>query len=152
MHTFSWRTWKREKRKTVFLFCYRGSVGKSKGLTFLIWDVGGQEKIRPLWRSYTRWELKKCDEERQVTKPTSPLQSCRSRTEFCHSRSRSIAVAPDTMCRAWGGFYCKHSRCLILKEYFCRHCRLNLTLTKSLSLIQMDGNKLDILSKCQVLR
>ena len=33
---------------------YRGSVGKSKGLTFLIWDVGGQEKIRPLWRSYTR--------------------------------------------------------------------------------------------------
>merc|ERR1719315_266737 len=32
----------------------RGSLGKSKGLTFLIWDVGGQEKIRPLWRSYTR--------------------------------------------------------------------------------------------------
>ena len=29
-------------------------MGKSKGLTFLIWDVGGQEKIRPLWRSYTR--------------------------------------------------------------------------------------------------
>ncbi|ROT83323.1 hypothetical protein C7M84_023491 [Penaeus vannamei] len=22
--------------------------------SFLIWDVGGQEKIRPLWRSYTR--------------------------------------------------------------------------------------------------
>ena len=41
------------------------------------------------------------DEERQVTKPTFPLQSCRSRTEFLHSRSRSIAVAPDTMCRAF---------------------------------------------------
>ncbi|XP_069983822.1 ADP-ribosylation factor-like protein 4A [Penaeus vannamei] len=24
------------------------------GTSFLIWDVGGQEKIRPLWRSYTR--------------------------------------------------------------------------------------------------
>ena len=32
----------------------RGSVGRSRGLTFLIWDVGGQEKVRPLWKSYTR--------------------------------------------------------------------------------------------------
>jgi len=32
----------------------RGTVGKSRGLTFLIWDVGGQEKVRPLWKSYTR--------------------------------------------------------------------------------------------------
>ena len=24
------------------------------GLTFLVWGVGGQEKIRPLWRSYTQ--------------------------------------------------------------------------------------------------
>ncbi|XP_023337265.1 ADP-ribosylation factor-like protein 4A [Eurytemora carolleeae] len=32
----------------------RGTLGKTRGLTFLIWDVGGQEKIRPLWRSYTR--------------------------------------------------------------------------------------------------
>lgn len=28
-------------------------TGKSKA-TFLVWDVGGQEKLRPLWRSYTR--------------------------------------------------------------------------------------------------
>ena len=41
------------------------------------------------------------DKERQVTKPTSPLQRCRLRTEFLPSRSRSIAVAPDTMCRAF---------------------------------------------------
>ena len=41
------------------------------------------------------------DVERQVTKPTPPLQNCRSRTEFLHSRSRSKAVAPDTMCRAF---------------------------------------------------
>ncbi len=33
----------------------KGSVGRSRGLTFLVWDVGGQEKIRPLWRSYTRY-------------------------------------------------------------------------------------------------
>ena len=32
----------------------RGTVGRSRGLTFLIWDVGGQEKVRPLWKSYTR--------------------------------------------------------------------------------------------------
>lgn len=41
---------------TVGFNCERvkGTAGRSEGLTFLIWDVGGQEKIRPLWRSYTR--------------------------------------------------------------------------------------------------
>jgi ADP-ribosylation factor-like protein 4 len=32
----------------------RGTAGTSRGLTFLVWDVGGQEKLRPLWRPYTR--------------------------------------------------------------------------------------------------
>ena len=32
----------------------RGSLGSSAGATFLVWDVGGQERIRPLWRTYTR--------------------------------------------------------------------------------------------------
>ena len=32
----------------------KGTTGRSKNLTFLIWDVGGQEKLRPLWRPYTR--------------------------------------------------------------------------------------------------
>lgn len=32
----------------------KGSTGKAKGVAFTIWDVGGQEKVRPLWRSYTR--------------------------------------------------------------------------------------------------
>ena len=32
----------------------RGSTGRSRGLTFLVWDVGGQEKVRPLWKPYTR--------------------------------------------------------------------------------------------------
>ena len=37
-----------------------------------------------------------CDGERQVTQPTSPLQSCRSRIGFRHSRSRSKAVISNT--------------------------------------------------------
>ena len=25
-----------------------------QGVSFMIWDVGGQDRVRPLWRSYTR--------------------------------------------------------------------------------------------------
>ncbi|XP_076323086.1 ADP-ribosylation factor-like protein 4A [Tachypleus tridentatus] len=32
----------------------KGTTGKAKGTSFMIWDVGGQDKLRPLWRSYTR--------------------------------------------------------------------------------------------------
>ncbi|XP_065345098.1 ADP-ribosylation factor-like protein 4C [Cloeon dipterum] len=32
----------------------KGTLGRARGVTFLVWDVGGQEKLRPLWRSYTR--------------------------------------------------------------------------------------------------
>ncbi|CAL1267987.1 unnamed protein product [Larinioides sclopetarius] len=32
----------------------KGTTGKAKGTSFLVWDVGGQDKLRPLWRSYTR--------------------------------------------------------------------------------------------------
>ncbi|CAG2062995.1 unnamed protein product [Timema podura] len=32
----------------------KGTIGKAKGINFLVWDVGGQEKLRPLWKSYTR--------------------------------------------------------------------------------------------------
>ncbi|GJQ68463.1 ADP ribosylation factor [Oryctes borbonicus] len=32
----------------------KGMLGKAKGINFLVWDVGGQEKLRPLWKSYTR--------------------------------------------------------------------------------------------------
>ena len=41
---------------TIGFNCERvkGRIGRSAGLTFLVWDVGGQEKIRPLWRSYKR--------------------------------------------------------------------------------------------------
>ena len=32
----------------------KGTLGKAKGVSFMIWDVGGQDKVRPLWKSYTR--------------------------------------------------------------------------------------------------
>lgn len=32
----------------------RGSVGRSRGVSFTVWDVGGQDKLRPLWSTYTR--------------------------------------------------------------------------------------------------
>ena len=41
---------------TIGFNCERvkGSIGSSAGTTFLVWDVGGQEKTRPLWKTYTR--------------------------------------------------------------------------------------------------
>lgn len=30
------------------------AVGTSRAINFQVWDVGGQEKLRPLWKSYTR--------------------------------------------------------------------------------------------------
>lgn len=32
----------------------RVQTNKSKLVNFIIWDIGGQDKLRPLWRSYTR--------------------------------------------------------------------------------------------------
>lgn len=32
----------------------KGEVGPTKGTTFTIWDVGGADKTRPLWRAYIR--------------------------------------------------------------------------------------------------
>ncbi|KAM6967752.1 ADP-ribosylation factor-like 4aa [Aplochiton taeniatus] len=32
----------------------RVSLGRHRTVTFHFWDVGGQEKLRPLWKSYTR--------------------------------------------------------------------------------------------------
>ncbi|XP_048339032.1 ADP-ribosylation factor-like protein 4D [Sphaerodactylus townsendi] len=32
----------------------RVPLGSSRAITFQVWDVGGQEKLRPLWKSYTR--------------------------------------------------------------------------------------------------
>lgn len=43
---------------------------KIHGVQFAVWDVGGQDKVRPLWRSYTRstdgmiFVVDSCDAER----------------------------------------------------------------------------------------
>ncbi|XP_045214357.1 ADP-ribosylation factor-like protein 4C [Mercenaria mercenaria] len=41
---------------TVGFNCEKINVdnGTAKGSVFTIWDVGGQDKTRPLWKSYTR--------------------------------------------------------------------------------------------------
>lgn len=40
---------------TIGFNCEKIKLTKGgKGVQFLVWDVGGQEKLRPLWRSYTR--------------------------------------------------------------------------------------------------
>jgi len=33
---------------------YYLSLCAGQGVSFMIWDVGGQDRVRPLWRSYTR--------------------------------------------------------------------------------------------------
>ncbi|XP_014671036.1 PREDICTED: ADP-ribosylation factor-like protein 4C [Priapulus caudatus] len=48
----------------------RMTTGKAKGTSFTIWDVGGQDKLRPLWQAYTRctdgivFVVDSCDVER----------------------------------------------------------------------------------------
>ncbi len=40
-----------------FLFCAQGfnvETVEYKNISFTVWDVGGQDKIRPLWRHYSR--------------------------------------------------------------------------------------------------
>lgn len=38
----------------IFIIIFVFFQIRSHGSSFLVWDVGGQEKLRPLWRSYTR--------------------------------------------------------------------------------------------------
>jgi ADP-ribosylation factor-like protein 4 len=41
---------------TIGFNCEKVKVksGQIKGVTFVVWDIGGQDKLRPLWRSYSR--------------------------------------------------------------------------------------------------
>lgn len=32
--------------------CWRAAQVQYKNVVFTVWDVGGQEKLRPLWRHY----------------------------------------------------------------------------------------------------
>jgi len=48
----------------------KGQVGKSKGVYFTVWDIGGQDKLRPLWNTYIHhtegiiFVVDSCDHER----------------------------------------------------------------------------------------
>lgn len=62
----------------------KGTTGRAKGTSFLIWDVGGQDKLRPLWKSYTRctdgivFVLDSVDEERMEEAKMELLKTARS--------------------------------------------------------------------------
>jgi len=54
------------------------------GSTFTVWDVGGQDKLRPLWRSYTRcadgiiFVVDSCKEDRLEEAKLELLKFCRA--------------------------------------------------------------------------
>jgi len=60
------------------------TAGKAKGTSFLIWDIGGQDKLRPLWRTYTRYTdgivfvVDSVDEERMEEAKMELLRTARS--------------------------------------------------------------------------
>ena len=62
----------------------KGTSGKAKGVSFVIWDVGGQDKVRPLWRSYTRntdgivFVVDSCDRERMEEARVELLRTARA--------------------------------------------------------------------------
>lgn len=62
----------------------KGTIGKSKGVGFLVWDVGGQDKIRALWKSYTRctdgiiFVVDSCDMERMEEAKMELMRTAKS--------------------------------------------------------------------------
>jgi len=54
------------------------------GSTFCVWDVGGQDKLRPLWRSYTRcadgiiFVVDSCKEDRLEEAKLELMKFCRA--------------------------------------------------------------------------
>ena len=61
----------------------------SKGTSFLIWDIGGQDKLRPLWRSYTRctdgivFVVDSVDDERMEEAKMELLRTAKSPENSC---------------------------------------------------------------------
>ena len=70
---------------TIGFNCEKVKVrsGRIKGHTFLVWDIGGQDKLRPLWRSYTRrtdgivFVVDSVDEERMEEAKVELLRTMR---------------------------------------------------------------------------
>lgn len=65
-----------------------------------MWDVGGQEKLRPLWRSYTRctdgiiFVVDSCKEERLEEAKLELLKICKSQS-FLHTPLLVLANKQD---------------------------------------------------------
>lgn len=72
----------------------RGAVGRAKGVSFLVWDVGGQEKLRPLWRSYTR-----CTDGIIFVVDSVDVE----RMEEAKMELMRTAKCPDNQVRSWVG-------------------------------------------------
>nr|XP_036678530.1 ADP-ribosylation factor-like protein 4C isoform X3 [Drosophila suzukii] len=78
----------------------QGTIGKAKGVHFLVWDVGGQEKLRPLWRSYTRctdgilFVIDSVDTERMEEAKMELMRTAKCPDNQCHhlrlQKERSI--------------------------------------------------------------
>ena len=41
-----------KKRPVIVLIGFNVETVEYKNISFTVWDVGGQDKIRPLWRHY----------------------------------------------------------------------------------------------------
>ncbi|XP_043947175.1 ADP-ribosylation factor-like protein 4A isoform X7 [Drosophila biarmipes] len=79
----------------------QGTIGKAKGVHFLVWDVGGQEKLRPLWRSYTRctdgilFVIDSVDTERMEEAKMELMRTAKcpdNQVEFCGQRQLAGSV------------------------------------------------------------
>ena len=70
------------------IICYVINILKLQirfnGNTFMVWDVGGQDKLRPLWRSYTRctdgiiFVVDSCRDDRLEEAKLELLNICKS--------------------------------------------------------------------------
>ncbi|XP_040564737.1 ADP-ribosylation factor-like protein 4C [Lepeophtheirus salmonis] len=66
---------------TIGFNCEKVRTG---GVNFLVWDVGGQDKLRPLWRSYTRctdgiiFVIDSCQVDRLEEAKLELLKICKS--------------------------------------------------------------------------
>ena len=49
-----WQIWHVPIKKGVYIFVagFNVETVEYKNISFTVWDVGGQDKIRPLWRHY----------------------------------------------------------------------------------------------------
>lgn len=88
----------------------RGAVGRAKGVSFLVWDVGGQEKLRPLWRSYTR-----CTDGIIFVVDSVDVE----RMEEAKMELMRTAKCPDNQVRSWVGQGIEFNYCWQIKGFPC---------------------------------